>query len=153
MSFVTRILPYLPTPMRKAFDRIKASPLGYRLARGTFWSMAGAVISRGLILCATIVVVRILGKTVFGELGMIRSTVGMFGVFAGFGLGLTATKHVAEFRQSDPERAGRIIGLSGFSALGTGGVMALALFFFAPWLAEHTINAPHSWLAPCVWAP
>ncbi|NOZ40854.1 MAG: oligosaccharide flippase family protein [Planctomycetes bacterium] len=74
--------------------------------------MAGAVISRGLMLVASILVARMLGKTVYGELGMIRSTVGMFGVFAGFGLGLTATKHVAEFRESDPERAGRIVGFT-----------------------------------------
>ncbi|PQP34604.1 polysaccharide biosynthesis protein [Desulfobacteraceae bacterium SEEP-SAG9] len=74
---------------------------------------------------------------------MIQSTVGMFGVFAGFGLGLTATKHVAEFRQSDPERAGRIIGLAGLFTMLTGGVMAIGLLVFATWLAEHTINAPH----------
>ncbi len=125
------------------FRRMQASPLGYRLARGVFWSMAGAVISRGLMLAATVLVARMLGKTVYGELGMIQSTVGMFGVFAGFGLGLTATKHVAEFRQSDPDRAGRIIGLSGLFAVLTGSLMALGLLIFAPWLAEHTINAPH----------
>lgn len=105
--------------------------------------MAGSVISRGLMLCATVLVARILGMTVFGELGMIQATVGMFGVFAGFGLGLTATKHVAEFRQSEPERAGRIIGISGLFAMSTGGLMALGLLIFAPWLAEATINAPH----------
>jgi len=105
--------------------------------------MAGAVISRGLMLAATILVARVLGKTGYGELGMIQSTVGMFGVFAGFGLGLTATKHVAEFRLSDSDRAGRIIGLSGLFAMLTGGLMALGLFIFAPWLSEHTINAPH----------
>jgi len=132
-----------PSFLRPLFDRVENSPIGSRLARGVFWSMAGAVISRGLMLCATVLVARMLGKIVYGELGMIQSTVGMFGVFAGFGLGLTATKHVAEFRQSDPERAGRIIGISGLVAMGTGGLMALGLFIFAPWLAEHTINAPH----------
>jgi len=105
--------------------------------------MIGAVISRGLTLVAMILVARMLGKTGYGELGMIRSTVGMFAVFAGFGLGLTATKHIAEFRQSDPERAGRILGMSGMVALLTSGIMALGLFVFAPWLAEHTIDAPH----------
>jgi O-antigen/teichoic acid export membrane protein len=105
--------------------------------------MAGAVISRGLMLLALILVARMLGKTGYGQLGMIQSTVGMFGVLAGFGLGLTATKHVAEFRKSDPLRAGRIIGLSGLVALTTGSLMALGLFIFAPWLAEHTLNAPH----------
>ena len=134
---------YCPSFLRPLFDRVENSPIGSRLTRGVFWSMAGSVISRGLMLCATVLVARMLGKTVYGELGMIQSTVGMFGVFAGFGLGLTAIKHVAEFRQSDPERAGRIIGLSGLFAMGTGGLMALGLFIFAPWLAEHTINAPH----------
>lgn len=124
-------------------NRIEISDVGSRLARGVFWSMAGSVISRGLMMCATVIVARILGKTTYGELGMIQSTVGMFGVFAGFGLGLTATKYVAEFRESDPERVGRIIGLSGLIATTTGGMMALALLIFAPWLAVHTINAPH----------
>ena len=131
-----------PNFLRPLFDRIESSPLGLRLASGMFWSMAGAVISRGLMLIASIVVARLLGKTGFGELGMIQSTVGMLGVFAGFGLGLTATKHVAEFRHHDPKRAGRIIGLSGLVAIATGGLMALGLLVFAPWLAKQTINAP-----------
>lgn len=143
MSIRSAVLAILPPFLHRHVARVEASPLGYRLAKGVFWSMAGAVISRGLMFVATVLVARMLGKTIYGELGMIQSTVGMFGVFAGFGLGLTATKHVAEFRQSDPDRAGRIIGLSGLFAMVTGGLMALGLFIFAPWLAEHTINAPH----------
>ncbi len=132
-----------PRSLRPYWDRVDSSPIGSRLARGVFWSIAGAVISRGLMLCATVLVARILGKTGYGEFGMIQSTVGMFGVFAGFGMGLTATKYVAEFRKSDPSRAGRIMGLSGLVAIVTGGMMTLGLFIFAPWISEHTINAPH----------
>jgi len=143
MSFRSIASAFYPPFLRLAFNWIESSPIGYRLAKGTLWSMAGAVISRGLMLCAMVLVARMLGKTVYGELGMIQSTVGMFGIFAGFGLGLTATKHVAEFRQKNPERAGRIIGLSWLVATVTGSLMALGLFIFAPWLAEHTINAPH----------
>ena len=132
-----------PSAIYPFLKRLEDSDVGLRLARGVFWSITGSVISRGLMLCATVLVARMLGKTGYGELGMIQSTVGMLGVFAGFGLGVTATKYVSEFCRSDPERAGRIIGLSGLFALGTGGIMALGLFIFAPWLAEHTINAPH----------
>ena len=57
-------------------------------------------------------------------------------------MGLTAIKYVAELRESDPERAGRIIALSSQFAALTGGVMALGLFFSASWLATHTIDAP-----------
>lgn len=133
----------LPPILRPFWKRIETSEIGSRLAKGIFWSIFGSVISRGLTLCATVLVARMLGKTVYGELGMIQSTVGMFGVFAGFGLGLTATKYVAEFRQSDQERTGRILALSGIFSFGTGGFMAITLLIFAPWLAEHTINAPH----------
>ena len=53
-------------------------------------------------------------------LGMIQSTVGGFGTFAGFGLGVTAAKHVAESRRSEPARAVRIIVLSSIVAIVTG---------------------------------
>lgn len=94
-------------------------------------------------LVSTILIARILGKTVYGELGIVQSTIIMFGVFAEFSVGLTATKYVAEFRRNDPDRAGRIIGLSNMLATVTGSFMALILYIFAPWLAEHSINAPH----------
>jgi len=142
MSLIHLASAWCPSFLKPALGRIEKSPIGLRLARGVFWSMAGAAISRGLMLCATVLVARMLDKTIFGELGMIQSTVGMFGVFAGFGMGLTATKHVAQFRQGDPDRAGRIIGISRLFAMLTGGLMGLGLLIFAPWLAEHTINAP-----------
>lgn len=132
-----------PSVIHPLLKRLEASDVGLRLARGVFWSVGGTVISRGMMLCATILVARIMGKTVYGELGMIQSTFGMFGVFAGFGLGLTSTKYVAEFRQNNPVRAGRIIGLSGLFAMASGGIISLGVLISAPWLAEHTINAPH----------
>jgi O-antigen/teichoic acid export membrane protein len=134
---------YCPTFLRAAFGRLEASPLGMRLARGVFWSIAGTATLRVLTLAASILVARMLGKDVFGEYGIIRTTVGMLGIFAGLGLGLTATKHVAEFRKSDPQRAGRIIALSWLAATAAGSMMSLVLFILAPWLAEHTLNAPH----------
>ncbi len=107
-----------------------------------FWSIAGAVISRGSMLVAFIFVARMLGPDRFGQLGIVRSTVEMFGVFAGFGLGLTATKHVAQFRKTDPLRAGRIIAMSRLVAWLTGGFIAIVLALIAPWLAVHTLAAP-----------
>jgi O-antigen/teichoic acid export membrane protein len=113
-----------------------------RFALGAFWSLAGAVLSRGFLLAASVVCARLLGEAGFGALGMIQSTVGMFGVFAGLGLGLTATKYVAEFRQSDPERAGRILGLSAAAAFFAGLLMAAALVLLAPFLSKTVLQAP-----------
>jgi O-antigen/teichoic acid export membrane protein len=128
----SRILKYLP-----------ADSLRGRLAWGAFWSLVGAVVSQGSILAASVITARSLGAVGFGELAIINSTMGMFGVFAGFGLGMTATKHVAQFRIEDPVRAGRIIALSSVVALATGGLISVALFIFAPILAARTLAAPH----------
>src|ERR1035438_1477658 len=87
---------------------VPAGSLRERFTYGVIWSLAGAVVSRGFLLAASVVCARFLGKEGFGALGMIQSTAGMFGIFAGLGLGLTATKYVSEFRRQDPMRAGRI---------------------------------------------
>jgi len=123
-------------------DRYGDSSLYSRLAKGAFWSLAGTVISRGLALLSSIVIARVLGKFEFGELGVIQSTIGMFSVFAGLGMGLTATKYIAEFRKTDAARAGRIIGLSSLVSWGSGGIMSLCLAISSPWLATHTLGAP-----------
>ena len=133
---------YCPPFLSGLKARVQASPIGYRLARGAFWSVVGSLISRGLGLLAGIAVARLLGKHSYGQLGIVQSTTGMFGIFAGFGMGLTANKHIAELKIADPARAGRIIGLSSLVSWATSGVMTLVLLVLAPWLARHTLAAP-----------
>jgi O-antigen/teichoic acid export membrane protein len=133
---------YCPGFLAKWKARALGSSLGYRLARGAFWSLVGSLISRGMGMMAGIVVARILGKHDYGHLGIVQSTVGMFGVFAGFGMGLTANKHIAEFKATDPLRAGRVIGLSSLVSWITSGIMALGLFLAAPLLARRTLADP-----------
>jgi O-antigen/teichoic acid export membrane protein len=136
------LLSACPAVLRKYAERLDASPMGTRLARGMFWSVAGVVIARGLGLISSIVVARFIGRTAYGELGILQSTVTMFQVFVGLAMGVTATKHVAEFRGADPQRAGRIIGLCYLVALLAGALMALGLAVGAPWLATRTLAAP-----------
>jgi O-antigen/teichoic acid export membrane protein len=81
-----------------------------------------------------------------GELGIVQSTVGMFSVFAGLGLGLAATKHVAEHRVGNPVLVGETIGLLSLVSWGSGLMMTLVILFLAPWLARHSLAAPQ--LAP-----
>lgn len=134
---------YILKFIKSFFNKKNKSDIASRMAKSVFWSMAGALISRGLMLIASIIVARILGKEVYGEFGIIRSTVNMFFVFAGFGLGMTATKYVAEYRVSDPDRAGQIIVISELFAIVTGLLVAVAVVALAPLLAEKSLNAPH----------
>src|SRR5205809_607488 len=100
-NFVAKLA---PLPVR--------SQLARRVLSASIWSLAGATGGKGLTLISSIIAARILGREGFGAFGVIQGTVGSFGIFAGLGLGLTATKYVAELRVIDPKRAGRIIALS-----------------------------------------
>jgi O-antigen/teichoic acid export membrane protein len=142
VNWKARLVAATPRRWRVYWERLERSPLGERLARGAFWSVAGGVVSRGLSLVAWIVVARLLKQEAFGEIGMIQSTVGIFGVFAGVGMGITATKHVAEYRLRDPERAGRLITLSNQIAWVASVAVAVGLWVLAPWLAEQTLARP-----------
>jgi O-antigen/teichoic acid export membrane protein len=96
-----------------------------------------------ILLISSIVVARLLGKKHFGEYGMILYSVNLFTVFAGFGLGLTATKYVAEHRQNDKIKTGKVIGLTSFFAVIMGGVISLLIVIFASRIADDILNARH----------
>jgi O-antigen/teichoic acid export membrane protein len=123
--------------------RIESTPIGKRLLHGAFWSTAGTVAARALALVAAVLAARIVGKTHYGELGIIQSTVGMFGTLAGFGMGTTTAKFVAELRGKDPEKAGRIIALSSLVSWLASSGLALGLVILASWLCRTTLAAPH----------
>ena len=119
-----------------------AGTLRERFVMGAFWSVVGAIISRGFLLATSAVCAWFLGKEGFGALGMIQSTAGMFGVFAGLGLGITTTKYVSELRRLEPVRTGRILALSGAAAFVSGVVITAVVILLAPYLAQQVLAAP-----------
>ena len=102
------------------------------MATGVLWSMTATVVCQALSLVASLVTARLLGKLGLGEFGMVISTAGTFGLLAGLGLGLTATKYLAELRLTDPKRAGRILSLAYQTAFVSGSLVGLVFFLFAP---------------------
>lgn len=126
-----------------AISGVPRDPLARHFAIGAFWALVGAVVSRGLTLASSVVAGRLLGTTGFGEIGMIQSTQGLFGIVAGAGLGLAATKFVAEFRSTDPAKTGRCATLATTIALVSGSVMALVLLACSGVMASSVLRAPH----------
>lgn len=104
-SIAQRLLPAY------VYKRLAASEITRRLARGSAWSVLGSVTSRLLALAGMIIMARIVGQKQFGEFGMVQSTLGVAGLMAGFGLGSTATRFVAQYVKTDLTQTGRIIGL------------------------------------------
>lgn len=113
-----------------------------KIANGAFWSLLGSIISKGLLLLSSVIISRILGAEIYGEVGIIRSTVNMFTAFAGMGIGLTATKYISEFKSTNAVKAYKIIKISNFVTFLTGGVLALVIVIFSQDIANQ-INAPH----------
>lgn len=140
-------LTYCRGYLRKYFKIDGASDVTIRLFTGVYWTAIGSVFSKGLIFAATILIARILGVSAYGEYGLVQSTVGLFGVLSGFGLGITANKYVAELRKTDLERVGRILAISEAFAVVTGVILGAALFALAPWLSSVSLNAPHLYSA------
>ena len=118
------------------------SPVFARFSRGALCSVIGAVASQGGLVMASIVTARLVGKEAFGALGILQSTAGTLGTFAGLGLGVAATKYIAELLTVDAIRAGRVASLTLILAFVAGGTAGAALFMSGPWVATHTINAP-----------
>jgi len=133
------LLDAVKTVIDKVKNQIIQRPLAYRLARGAFWSIIGAAISRGLLFLSTIIVARILGKYDYGRLDIVQNTILTFQVFTGFGLGLMATKFIAEFHRKDPLKTGRIIALSSLIGMATGLIGALIMILLAQWLATQIL--------------
>ncbi|HMB05842.1 MAG TPA: oligosaccharide flippase family protein [Isosphaeraceae bacterium] len=129
-----------PSPVRSlpkvapgglATDSLKA-----RFASGAFWSLLGAVISRGLTLLGAIGSGHLLGSSGLGELGIVQSTTSMFVALAGMGLGITARKYIAESRAKDRDRAGRYINLFLKVTLASGFVLSAIYLVALPTLSS-----------------
>ena len=129
--------------MRATIARYWAIPLLRRLFVGAAWSVVGSALARVLALASTVVIARLLGVDNFGQLVIMQSTLGMFGVFAGLGLGLVATKFAAELRVRDPIRLGQILSLVQRTAFVGGVVIAVALALSSNVIATQIIHIPH----------
>ena len=126
-----------------AMSAAPSDSVAIRFAIAAFWALVGAVVSRGLTLTSSVLAGRLLGTTGFGEVSMIQSTQGLFGIVAGAGLGLAATKFVAEFRSVHPAKTGRCVTLATTIALISGTLMGLVLLVLSRVIASRVLNAPH----------
>ena len=114
-----------------------------RLIRGTAWSIVAALAGSGIGAVASIITARLLGRTILGELTMLRVTVTLFDAIAVMGLALTANKYVPELRRSDPAACGRVIALLFMAVVASGVAAAAAMVVAAPLIAHDLVNAPH----------
>jgi O-antigen/teichoic acid export membrane protein len=119
-----------------------ASVVRYRALRGVVWNILGSVVGQGGTFLSSVVLARVVGKQPFGRFALIQSTAIALTSLASLGLGVTATKYVSEYRDRQPDKAGRILGLSSVVALATSLCSAFGLMIFASALVPDQTLVP-----------
>ena len=122
-------------------NKLKASDIALRMTRGALWSFTGTALGKFFVLLTGVICARILGKEGFGELGIVRSTLGMFIILGSGGIGVTATRFIAAYRENDKEHAAAIYRLSNIFATTLGIVTTLLLIVLSSLLAENILNS------------
>lgn len=112
-----------------------------QLVIGATWSLLGTVLSQAIALCSSVLLARVLGQQEFGELNIVRITVLTAASFVGGGLAIAATKHVAEFRDRQPDQAGSVLGLLLGVAVILSSIGAVISFSISSWVANTVLNA------------
>lgn len=141
---INHLLKYLesksPSYFRNYWKQLEPSSVKKRFLHGAFWNSIGAFLARVLAMVTSIIIARFLGKEGFGEYGMIFSTLGMFGPLAGLQQSSSASVFVAQNREKDKKKAGKIIKLTLVITLVMGFVTGLIIFFSAPYLSKNLLN-------------
>ena len=127
-------------------SRLTSSYLAKRIISGAFWSVFGTAVGKLFVLAAGIACANILGKVGYGQLGIVRSTINLFVVFGMAGMGVTASKFIAQYKNTDKEYAGKIASITQLFAVFAGFIACLIVLVFADSLASSALNAPQ--LAP-----
>lgn len=111
-----------------------ASPgaLHLRFLRGVTWNVVGALFMQGSVFLSNVAIANIVGQKGFGAVSIIYSALLMVMNVAQIATGVTATKYVAEFRNSDKARAGRIVGLCSILSWTAGAVSTLLVALGTP---------------------
>lgn len=122
-------------------QHLRDSDIAKRMMSGAFWSFTGTALGKFFVFLTGILCARILGKEQFGELGMVRSTIGMFIIVGAGGIGVTATRFISLYRRDQQAHAASIYKLSTSFASLLGILTTLALLCSAGFLANDILES------------
>ncbi len=127
--------------IKAKINSILSSDLNKKIINHSFWILLGNVISKFILLIATILMARYLGKEEYGQFGIIKSTILMFAMFAGLELGMTATKYISQYKLVDKSKVEKIVGLSNLFAILISLLVSGLVYLYSKKIANH-IDAP-----------
>lgn len=116
---------------------IKERLLQSKLFKDSFWAVFGNGLGNVMMLFAGILIARFLGKDLYGEYGIVKTTMFYIASFATFGLGFTATRYIADFVKNNPSHLKSAVRSALIITLSFSCVIAALLIIFAPLIANY----------------
>lgn len=113
-----------------------------RFVSGVSWNVLGTVLAQGSVFATNLLIANQLGLQSFGEFSLLQNTALTLSAIAQVGTGATVSRYVAQYRATDPARAGRILGFCTLFTLLTGLTVSFLLFVLSGQLSTGTLNAP-----------
>lgn len=130
----------------KIFNKILHS----KLFQDSFWSVFGNGLGSAFLLAAGVLIARILGSEMYGEYGVVKSTMFSIAAFSSFGLGVSSTKYVAQYVAENKQYLRSLISSCyAITACSSGLFASVLLIFAAPlseWLGTPGIVVPFRFL-------
>lgn len=114
-------------------EKIKKSSF----VKDSFWAVFGNGVGYLLLLISGILIARDLGSDLYGEYGIVKSTMFMAALFATFGLGDTSTRFIAQSMKTDITDVRNITKASFTIVFIFSGLLCIGLFLFAESLAAY----------------
>lgn len=108
-----------------------------RLFKDSFWAVLGNAVGNVLLLISGIIIARLLGRDIYGEYGMVKTTMFYIATFSTFGLGFSTTKFVANCLEESPGKIRQLISDSYHIVVIFSSFVALVLLMFANILADY----------------
>lgn len=112
-----------------------------KIFRDSSWAVLGNGFGNGLLLLAGIIIARLLGRDLYGEYGLAKTTILCISGFATFGLGISSTKYVAKAMCEDPKHLRSIINSSLIITCLFSSLIAICLYWFAPILSAYLLDS------------
>lgn len=81
----------------KKLDTVVQKLRKSKLFTDSFWAIMGNGMGNALLLVAGIIIARLLGKDIYGEYGVVKTTMFHIAAFSTFGLGYSSTKFIAQY--------------------------------------------------------
>lgn len=116
------------------------SKIKSKLFRDSVWSVFGTGFGSGLLLLASIIIARFLGSDLYGEYGVVKSTMFYIAAFATFGLGVTSTKYIAQYVSENKSYLKSLIRDCTKITFFSSTLLAVLLVLFANFLADWLNN-------------